>query len=395
MRKVLLADILQESRSGFWGAEAGAGGADVRVIRNGDVQDGGVRWDALPLRGVSVAEADRAEIRQGDILMTTSGNCGYSAYVSEPPSEPTIASNFVRILRFDTEKVVPRYIFHLIHSGPFRSLLSPYIRGTTLKNLSLSTAAERIDVPLPNVTAQRRIADILDKADALQAKRRAALAKLDSLPQSIFHDMFGDTRTEPTRWPTVPLENIVRETKLGLVRSSQEFGPDFQTPYVRMNAITRDGELELKSVHRTHATDAEIEAYRLEPGDLLFNTRNSEELVGKTALFRGGGLHIFNNNVMRIRLTADAHPEFVAAAFKTAFVQHELDLRKSGTTNVFAIYYKDLRSLPLPLPPIQLQRDFESRVAAVRKWKTAQKASHEGFESLFAALQHRAFSGQL
>jgi type I restriction enzyme S subunit len=54
-----------------------------------------------------------------------------------------------------------------------------------------------------------------------------------------------------------------------------------------MNAITRNGELELGNVQRTHATEAEIEAYRLEPGDFLFNTRNSEELVGKTALYRG------------------------------------------------------------------------------------------------------------
>ena len=250
-------------------------------------------------------------------------------------------------------------------------------------------------LPLPPLPEQRRIAEILDKADALRAKRRAALAQLDTLTQSIFLDMFGEPRNEPKDWPTIPLEEIVRETKLGLVRGSQEFGPEFPIPYVRMNAITRNGELELGNVQRTHATEAEIEAYRLEPGDFLFNTRNSEELVGKTALYRGGGLHLFNNNLMRVRFTAKADAVFVAAAFKTAFVQHELNLRKSGTTNVFAIYYKDLRSLPLPLPPIALQREFARGVTAVEALKTAQRASLAELDALFASLQHRAFRGEL
>jgi type I restriction enzyme S subunit len=262
----------------------------------------------------------------------------------------------------------------------------PNISQGIIKDLKLA---------LPPLAEQRRIAEVLDKAEALRAKRRAALAQLDYLTQSLFFDLFGDTRKDRTRWEIVPLEEIVKETKLGLVRGSQEFGPEFEIPYVRMNAVTRNGELELGNVQRTHATEAEIEAYRLEPGDFLFNTRNSEELVGKTALYRGGGLHLFNNNLMRVRFTTKADPVFVAVAFKTPFVQQELNLRKSGTTNVFAIYYKDLRSLPLPLPPIDLQREFARRVAAVEKLKAAQKASLTDLDALFSSLQQRAFSGEL
>jgi type I restriction enzyme S subunit len=262
----------------------------------------------------------------------------------------------------------------------------PNISQAIIKDLMLA---------LPPLPEQRRIAEVLDKAEALRSKRRAALAQLDSLTQSLFLDLFGDTRKERTRWEIVPLEEIVKETKLGLVRGSQEFGPEFEIPYVRMNALTRNGELELGNVQRTHATEAEIEAYRLEPGDFLFNTRNSEELVGKTALYRGGGLHLFNNNLMRVRFTAKADPVFVAAAFKTPFVQQELNLRKSGTTSVFAIYYKDLRSLPLPLPSIDLQREFARRVSAVEKLKSAQRSSLADLDTLFSSLQQRAFSGEL
>jgi type I restriction enzyme S subunit len=292
------------------------------------------------------------------------------------------------------EDVDADFFYHLLGSNAVYSEFERRAAGATVKNLNIDLV-RGVKIPLPPLPEQRRIAEMLDKADALRAKRRVALAQLDTLTQSIFLDMFGDTRKERTRWPTVALEGIVKETKLGLVRGSQEFGPDFPIPYVRMNAITRSGELELGNVQRTHATEAEIEAYRLEPGDFLFNTRNSEELVGKTALYRGGGLHLFNNNLMRVRFTAKADAVFVAAAFKTAFVQHELNLRKSGTTNVFAIYYKDLRSLPLPLPSIALQREFAQRVAAVEALKTAQRAALAELDALFSSLQHRAFRGDL
>lgn len=348
-------------------------------------------------REVSCGEAPsraRQLVARGDVLVSTvRPNLNGVARVPNQLDGATASTGFC-VLRARESKFDGGYLFHWVKSPAFVADMVSKATGA-----SYPAVSDRIifdsRIPLPPLAEQRRIAEVLDRAEALRAKRRAALAQLDSLTQSLFLDLFGDTRKERTRWPTVPLEEIVRETKLGLVRGSQEFGPEFPIPYVRMNAITRNGELELGNVQRTNATEAEIDAYRLEPGDFLFNTRNSEELVGKTALYRGGGLHVFNNNLMRVRFTAKADPIFVAAAFKTAFVQHELNLRKSGTTNVFAIYYKDLRSLPLPLPPIPLQREFARRVTAVEALKTAQRASLAELDALFATLQHRAFKGEL
>ena len=289
-----------------------------------------------------------------------------------------------------TKKVESRYLYHFLRTVDFYELAT----ATTVPALRKSEL-KRLLIPLPSLPEQGRIARILDKADALRVKRRASIAQLDTLGEFIYLDMFGDPRRDPIRWPFVPLERVVRDTKLGLVRGSQEVGPQFPFPYVRMNAITRSGELQLAGVLFTHATNTELANYRLEPEDFLFNTRNSEELVGKTALYRGGGVHLFNNNLMRIRFGPEVDPEFVAAAFKTKFIQHELDQRKSGTTNVFAIYYKDLRSVPLPLPPIELQRAFRRRIGAVEKLKAVQRGMRAELDALFASLQHRAFRGEL
>lgn len=333
----------------------------------------------------------------GDTLVSSANSwnlVGKCCWVPNLPW-PSTFGGFISILRADRDKIDQRYLFRWFASGRTQATVRSLGQQTTnISNLNVERCL-RLPIPLPPLHEQRRIAEILDKADALRAKRRDAMAEVDTFTQSIFFDMFGDPATNPKDWPIVSLEQIVSDTKLGLVRGSNDVGPDFPFPYVRMNAITRSGELDLTDTFFTHATDAEVANYRLAPGDFLFNTRNSEELVGKTALYCGNELHLFNNNLMRIRFGPSAEPEFVAVAFKTGFVQHELNLRKSGTTNVFAIYYKDLRSLRFPLPPIELQRVFRRRVGAVKKLKAAQHAAEARLDALFASLEHRAFRGKL
>ena len=264
----------------------------------------------------------------------------------------------------------------------------------TIQNLSLTQVGE-LRIPLPPLPEQRRIATILDQADALRAKRREALAQLHSLTQSIFIEMFGSYRTDGIPWPIRPVEDIAVEMTIGLVRSAAEFGLDFEVPYVRMNAIGQRGEFLPNLVLRTSVNEGEFERYELRPGDLLFNTRNSRELVGKTALFRESGRYVFNNNLMRIRFRDGVHPEYVAAAFQTPYIQQELEIRKAGTTSVFAIYAPDLKTVPIPVPPLSLQQTFATRIQAVDSLKATHRAALAELDALFASLQHRAFAGQL
>lgn len=290
--------------------------------------------------------------------------------------------------------VESRYLERFLRSSRAIEFYVAKLRGTTARRRSLpDDIFLALPVPLPPLPDQRRIADLLDHADSLRSKRRAALAQLEGLNRAVFVDLFGEPGRQGGRWPIVLFEQIVTGTRLGLVRGSAEFGIDYPFPYVRMNAITRNGELDLRSVQRTHATASEVENYRLKPGDFLFNTRNSEDLVGKTALFRGNDLCLFNNNIMRIRFGGDVDPEYVAGAFQTTTIQKELRIRKSGTTNVFAIYYKDLRTLPLPLPPIQIQREYARRVSAVERLKAIYHASSAHLDTLFTTIQQSAFRG--
>ena len=88
-------------------------------------------------------------------------------------------------------------------------------RGATIASIYLAMLRQESPIPLPPLPEQRRIAEILDKADALRAKRRAALAQLDTLTQSIFLDMFGDPATNPKGWPTASLATYRGMSRIG------------------------------------------------------------------------------------------------------------------------------------------------------------------------------------
>jgi type I restriction enzyme, S subunit len=201
--------------------------------------------------------------------------------------------------------------------------------------------------------------------------------------------------TNPMGWEEKTIEEIVADTKLGLVRSSNEFGWDYPIRYVRMDAVTTDGKFLPEKVQFTDASKKEREAFALHPGDFLFNTRNSKELVGKVCVFPGPDGWLFNNNLMRIRFRDEIEPTVIAAQFQFRRVQRELEQRKSGTTSVFAVYWKSLRTLPILVPALDRQRRFAAIVESVERQKARMRAHLAELDALFASLQSRAFSGTL
>ena len=291
----------------------------------------------------------------------------------------------------DHDVVDRDYLYWALGSINFDRLVDRAAKGKTLNKAKLRL----LRIPLPPLWEQKRIVGTLDAADALRAKRREALGQLDSLLRSTFLDMFGDPDTNPMEWEDAQFGDIVTDTRLGLVRSSKEFGWDFGTPYVRMNAVSSNGYFLPEEVQSTHANDQEVAVFSLRPGDFLFNTRNSKELVGKVCVFPGPNGWLFNNNLMRVRFRADVEPWVIAMQFGFRRVQRELEKRKSGTTSVFAIYWKSLRTLPVLVPPSDLQQRFSAIVQSVEHQKLSQRAHLAELDTLFASLQSRAFRGDL
>lgn len=335
---------------------------------------------------------------RGDVLVAKITPCfenGKATRTASLANPIGFGSTEFHVLRAG-EEVDPSYLFHLIWNSKFRDVAAMNMTGSAGQKRVPADFLRRLEIPLPPLDDQRRIAAILDKADALRRKRKRALELLDGLTQSVFLEMFGSIDNLEGRSDIVRLADLIVDQRIGLVRSASELSRDPPgVPYLRMDAIGVDGNLDLVGLKFTQASAAEISTFSLRDGDFLFNTRNSRDLVGKTAIFYGNGPIIYNNNILRIRFNNAVTPEYVLSYFRTKAGRRELESRKAGTTSVFAIYQKSLVDLPVVVPPIAQQREFSCKVLGLTAQALNFERQSDSLDILFSSLQHRAFSGQL
>lgn len=334
-------------------------------------------------------------IKLGDTLIL---NAAHSAthvaskiYTAQPEVIGALATGEWLVVRPNKEMLDPAFLSHWVRSEVTHRELRNLVKGIHLYPKDVG----RITIPLPPLPEQRRIAAILDQADALRAKRRAVLALLDEMAQAIFVEMFGSLDPSICHWPRFRIEELVTETRIGLVRAADEIGEQYPFRYLKMDSLDQSGNLNLAKSVRTHATPSEVAMYRLSEGDILFNTRNSRELVGKSSIFKGNELYLYNNNIMRLRFRSSLNSEYIAILFQNPAVKKSLESIKSGTTSVFAIYWRELKQVEIPVPPIEIQNKFGQKIRALRNLIEKIKLGLTELDSLFASLQHRAFRGEL
>ena len=181
-------------------------GIGIPIVTSKNLVGGRIDFDSCSF----ISEADHKKISQrsavddGDILYAMIGTIGNPVLV-EKTREFSIKN--VALFKFSGHRVYNRFFLHFLQSDNVKRQFQKKARGGTQKFVSLGNI-RGLEVPLPSLPEQRRIAAILDKADELRQKRRQAIEKLDQLLQSVFLDMFGDPVTNPKGWPMVPLGDL-------------------------------------------------------------------------------------------------------------------------------------------------------------------------------------------
>ncbi len=297
---------------------------------------------------------------------------------------------------FRSERANPDYLRQVLVGDPFHTQFMNTVAGVGGSLLRARPAhVAKIAIPLPPLAEQRRIAEVLDRAEALRAKRRAALAQLDSLTQSLFPDFFGNPMKNERGWTLLKV-GVAGRVQLGRQRAPQYQSGKHTRPYVRVANVYED-RLALSDVLSMDFDREDFAAYRLEHGDILLNEGQSTELVGRTAMWRNEIPDCcFQNTLIRFQPNRETTlPEFALALFLHYYRTGEFAKISSKTSNVAHLGAGRFAAMPFPLPPIPLQREFARRVTAVEALKTAQRASLAELDALFATLQHRAFRGEL
>ncbi|WP_420627134.1 restriction endonuclease subunit S [Candidatus Poriferisodalis sp.] len=281
----------------------------------------------------------------------------------------------------------PGYLLHFLASLDLYRLA----QSTTVPSLRKSELAQ-IAMPLPSMEEQRRIATVLDAAEAMRAKRRQALTKLDDLIQAVFFDMFGDPTVE-SGWPRVRLAEVCRyKGQYGANVPAVELASGVPR-YLRITDIRSDGTLTDEAVG-PGGTEGQWRSKILNPGDIVF--ARSGATVGKTFLVRDQSPPLVFAGYL-IRFVPDQQqilPEFLYQCTRTE--KYRSWVVGAATTvaqpNVNASKYAQFE---LSLPPMEPQHQFVDAVERIRHHRTTLKASSQALDVLFSSLQQRAFRGEL
>lgn len=353
--------------------------------------DGRYEFQTRPLADVSTGYTMFAE---GDVLLAKITPCfenGKATFLKSVPTQVGFGSTEFHVVRPGPE-IDGRYLYRLLTTDVFRREGARNMTGSAGQKRVPADFLKRYNIPLPPLPEQRRIAAILDHADALRAKRRAAIAKLDSLAQSIFLDMFGDPAYNPKRWRVGQLRDIIESANYGTSRPSEANGA---VPMLRMNNISYSGKLDLTELKYIDLTPSERDRYLLANGDVLFNRTNSAELVGKTAVFRSHRPMTYAGYLVRLRPNAFGHGEYISGLLNSPYGKKTLRGMCKSIVGMANINAQEVQSIPCPIPPIELQQEFANRLAGLEKSKAMQDIAIGSLESLFESLQHRAFQGTL
>lgn len=298
---------------------------------------------------------------------------------------------------FRSEKVYPNYLRHLLISDFFNAEFMATVSGVGGSLLRARPAfVSKIKIPLPPLSEQKRIADILDKAEELRQKRQQSIEKLDELLQATFIDMFGDPVTNPNKHKTDILANyVLKDFQNGLYKPASFYGSG--TPILRIDGYRNGDIINESNFKRLELEPSEIEKYKLTKMDLVINRVNSPEYLGKIALFMDDREDtVFESNMMRFSIRQELlNVYYLIFLFKQRYISNQIATKRKDAVNQSSINQQDVKSLILNVPNIKLQNKWAELYQSCNMQKKILTSQLNQQENLFQSLQQRAFNCEL
>lgn len=290
-------------------------------------------------------------------------------------------------LHTDRSKLLPKYLYYFCVNYDFERL------NTTVTIPSLTKAnLLNIEIPLPPLEEQRRIAALLDKVSDLIAKRRAQLDKLDLLVKARFVEMFGDPVTNPYGYPVCQLSDYIEFLTSGSRGWAQYFSDEGE--YFITIKNVKDCRITLDNVqHIVPPDNAEAKRTKVQEGDLLISITAD---LGRTGVvtkeIADHGAYI-NQHLTCIRLNQKAVlPLYVAYYMESDAGKGQFQAKNQSAVKA-GLNFNSINTLRLMMPPMELQNSFIVFVEAIDKSKLTIQQSLDKLETLKKALMQQYFGG--
>lgn len=336
---------------------------------------------------LAVQESGIKKVPANTVIMSFKLSLGKTAITKTPVYTNEAIMAFLPSGKYD---VYPDYFFHLFSGKDWSDGTNRAVMGATLNKATLSN----IEVNVPPLDEQRRIAAVLDKVTDLMAQRRAQLDKLDLLVKSRFVEMFGDPVLNPMNWPSVPLSDMA-DIVSGITKGRKTKDHDLiEVPYMAVSNV-KDGYIDWTTVKTIAATQAEIDQYRLLPDDVLMTEGGDPDKLGRGAIIKKPLENcIHQNHIFRVRLDeAKILPVYFAEYLQHQKAKQYFLRCAKQTTGIASINMTQLKGLPTLVPPTELQFSFNKEVEQINRTKTDLNQSLSKLETLKKSIMQDKFGG--
>lgn len=354
-----------------------------------DVSETGV-VSVTAQRPLSEVQKGFTAFRKGDILIAKITPCfeNNKIAVADIATEVGFGSTEFHVVRCDRARLDSRYVLHLLRTNDVRAEGKRRMTGSAGQQRVPKKFFEDLEIPLPPLEEQKRIAAILDQADELRRKRQRALDRLNQLGQAIFIEMFGRVGSPKDGCRITPLNDLcdlVRGSSPRPQGDPRYFGGP--VPRLMIADISRDGMVVTPKIDSLTEEGAK-KSRPMPAGSVVMAVSGA---VGFPAILAVDAC-IHDGFVGFRDLREGVLPDF----FYWYLVANREANRAQGTGAIWVNLTTDqVKRFAVPVPPIDSQKQFASRMKDVSEQSEHSRLALHFSEQLFTSLQHRAFSGEL
>jgi type I restriction enzyme S subunit len=366
-----------------------------------------VLWDEIDLSSIDEMSIPEHELpakllKQGDLLVCEGGEIGRAA-IWNGQVEPMSFQNHLHRLRPIAPNVEPRfYVFFLYSAFTQLGIFEGAGNKTTIPNLSRSRLAG-LEVPHPPLSEQQAISAALGQVrDAIRAQDWG-VAVAQELKRAAMQTLFtrglrdeAQKETEigpvPQSWEVTTIGDVAVTTQYGLSVRGRTSGT---YPILRMNC-QEDGRVHYRGLQFVDIDSETYDAFRVRPGDLLFNRTNSIDLVGRVAIVQDDRPAVFASYLVRLAVDVDrCIPEFLNYFMNWPRTQEEIKKLASRAVGQANINATKLRTVLFSLPTIDEQREVVAILGAVERKIDLHRRKRAVLEEFFKALLHKFMTGEI
>ena len=364
--------------------------SSVILLRANNIEDGIINFDSIQYVSKSKVSSEQY-LKKGDILICASS--GSKNLVGKAASfdfdiECTFGA-FCKVIR--PKDGYSQYLSVFFQSQSYRQKISEFAIGANINNIR----NEHIDELYISMYPESERYFIVKKINTVQSIiswRKNMIKKLDELIKARFVEMFGDLVVNPYKWTVVKLSDISLFLKSGLSRRLSDV--DIGLPVIRSGNI-QNGQFvynDIKYWYKDDPQGANTEDYRLENGDILVNFINSASQIGKTAIFSGVNREcIYTTNILRMKLTDSCNIYYYNWFAMSDYYYMQLRNIIQPAVNQASFTTVNFLKLNIPLPPLQLQNQFQTFVHQVNKSKVEVQRALDEAQLLFDSLMQKYF----